>query len=352
MAKLDFLGGLDSFRLRRLIQEAINHLELDLAGARVLTEAASGVYAVTPVIAAAAGAEVQALTRDSPYASTPEVLRQVTSIADAAGIGMDQIAISTERSAIPGNLSIVTNLGFVRPVDVTLLERLAPDGVISYMCEAWEMRDGDVDLEACDKLRLPVAGVWEDFDGLDIFRSCGQLAVKLCFEAGLEVAGNRVVILSGDKFGPVLESALKANLATVHQLSSAAELNEHLVSQADVIIVADYTSDTTLLGGVAGPSIAELLQWNPDLLVIQFAGVCNVTGLREAGIRVFPERQLEPHRMAFTLAHLGVRPTIFLHTAGLKVGELLWRARTAGVIPSQFGRLVQPMNESAKVLMP
>lgn len=352
MAKIDFLGGLDSFRLQRLIREAINLLQLDLTGARVLTEAASGVYAVTAVLAAAAGAEVYALTCDSSYASTPEVKRQVRTLADLAGIGRDQIAIDTDRSSVPGDLSIITNLGFVRPVDGTLLKRLAPDGVVSYMCEAWEVREGDVDLDTCDKLEVPVAGVWEDFDGLDIFRSCGQLAVKLCFEIGLEVAGNRFVVMSADKFGPVLASALESNLATVYLLSSAAEMNEHLVAQADAIIVADYTSDATVLGGVIGPSVAKLVQWNPDLLVIQFAGVSNVAGLRKAGVRVFPERQLRPHRMAFTLAHLGARPTIFLHAAGLKVGELLWRARTSDAIPSRFGELVQAMNESAKALIP
>ena len=351
MAKIDFLGGLDSFRLHRLIREAINYLQLDLTGARVLTEAASGVYAVTTVLAAAAGAEVHALTCDSAYASTPEVRRQVMTIAHAAGIGMDQIAIDTDRSAVPEGLSIITNLGFVRPVDATLLKRLAPDGVVSYMCEAWELREGDVDLDTCDKLRIPVAGVWEDFNGLDIFRSCGQLAVKLCFASGLEVARNRFVVMSADKFGPVLASALESNLATVDLLSSAAELNEHLVAQADGIIVADYTSDATLLGGAIGPSVAELVEWNPDLLIIQFAGVNNVAGLSEAGVRMFPEGQLKPHRMAFTLAHLGVRPTIFLHAAGLKVGELLWRARTTGAIPSRFSELVQPMNQSAKALM-
>jgi hypothetical protein len=54
--------------------------------------------------------------------------------------------------------------------------------------------------------------------------------------------------------------------------------------------------------------------------------------------------------MAFTLAYLGLRPAIFLHVAGLKVGELLWRARTDGSITPRFRALVQPMNEPAIAL--
>jgi hypothetical protein len=350
MAKIDFLGGLDSFRLRRLVQEAINHFELDLTGARVLTEAGSGIYAATPILAAAAGAKVHALTRDSAYGTVPEVRHQVTTLAEVLDVGMDNIQIATDRASVPHDLDIITNLGFVRPVDAALVELLATSGTVSYMCEAWEFRDGDVDLAACDKLRVPVAGLWEDFEGLNIFRSCGQLAVKLCFEAGLEVAGNRIILISTDKFGAVIASALEANLAAVRTLSSVADLTESLVAGAEAIIVADYAAEATILGGIGGPAVRELAQWNPALLVLQFVGPNDTAGLRDAGIRVFPDRQLEPHRMAFTLAYLGLRPAIFLHVAGLKVGELLWRARTDGSITPRFRALVQPMNEPAIAL--
>ena len=350
MVNSETVGGLSPFRLRRLIQKTIKSLELDLTGGRVLTEAASVVYASTAVIAAAAGAEVYALTANSPYGTIPEVLQQVTTMADSVGAGRDRIHILTDRSSVPRGLNIITNLGFVRPVDVDLLERLAPDGAVSYMCEAWEVREGDVDLAACDRMGVPVAGVWEDFDQLNVFRSCGQLAVKMCFEAGLEVAGNRLIVISGDKFGPTIALALEANLASVSSISSASDLSESLVAEADAIIVADYSTGAAILGGGAGPSIADLKRWNPELTVIQFAGVNDVALLREAEVRVFPDQQLQPHRMAFTLAHLGVRPTILLHTAGLKVGELLWRARSSGTIDPRFRELIQPMNEMSKAL--
>lgn len=350
MGKIDFLEGLDSSRLLRLLREAIERLELDLTGARVLTEAGSRQYAVTPIIAALAGAEVYALTRDSAYASVSEVQRQVAIMADVAGIGTSRIHILTDREWIPTRLDLITNLGFVRPVDAALIDRLGPNGVVSYMCEAWEMREGDIDFVACETTGVPVAGVWEDFDGLDIFRSCGQLALKLCFEAGLEVAGNRLILISPDQYGPVIESALEANLAKAFRLASAADLTEVLVANADAIIVADYNSEDTILGAGSGPSAAELAGWNPGLQVIQFAGCNNVAALTAVGLRLFPKQQLVPRRMAFTLAHLGVRPTMLLHAAGLKVGELLWGARAGAAVSERFRRLVQPMNAAAERL--
>lgn len=350
MVKLDFCSGPNSSRLRRLLLEAINRLELNLKGARVLTEAASFEYAITPVIAAAAGAEVFALTRDSAYASVAEVHRHVMTAAEVMSVEQDRIQVVTERAAIPAGLDIITNLGFVRPIDKTLLNLLSASGVVSYMSEAWEMRDGDVDLATCQSRGVPVAGVWEDFEGLDIFRSCGQLAVKLCFDAGLEVAGNCFTLITSDRFGPVIAAALEANLARVNRLASAAELTEALVANADAVIVADYSKEDTVLGKGCGPTAAQLYRWNPGLLVIQFAGRCDVTALAEAGLHLFPARELQARRMAFTLAHLGVRPTLLLHSAGLKVGELLWRARSGYAVPDQFRSLVQPMNETAGTL--
>ena len=56
---------LDVEQLTRSLGEAIRRCELDLSGARLLTEAATGAYVVTPVLAAEAGAEVWAVARES-----------------------------------------------------------------------------------------------------------------------------------------------------------------------------------------------------------------------------------------------------------------------------------------------
>ena len=52
----DSRPGLNPLRLVRLMRQAVARCELDLSGAVVLTEAASGAYVVTPVLAALAGA--------------------------------------------------------------------------------------------------------------------------------------------------------------------------------------------------------------------------------------------------------------------------------------------------------
>ncbi|HZI54747.1 MAG TPA: hypothetical protein VFD56_13620, partial [Chitinophagaceae bacterium] len=58
------------------IDDAVNRLNLDLSGKVVLTEAATGAYIVTPVIAALAGAEVYAFTKDTRYGTVADVKKQ------------------------------------------------------------------------------------------------------------------------------------------------------------------------------------------------------------------------------------------------------------------------------------
>ena len=64
------------------IEDAIDRLELDLSGKVVLTEAATGAYIVTPVIAALAGAEVYAFTKDTRYGTVADVTKQTNELVD------------------------------------------------------------------------------------------------------------------------------------------------------------------------------------------------------------------------------------------------------------------------------
>src|SRR5213596_775207 len=91
--------GLNPRRLAALIDAAVERCHLDLAGRVVLTEAATGAYVVTPVVAARAGAaRVYAMTRTTPHGSVGEVERQTLELARVLGVA-GRIDIITERSA-------------------------------------------------------------------------------------------------------------------------------------------------------------------------------------------------------------------------------------------------------------
>ena len=55
---------------------------LDLKGKTVLTEAASGAYVVTPLLAAIAGAKVYAFTRTTRYGTVDEIFANTRKLVD------------------------------------------------------------------------------------------------------------------------------------------------------------------------------------------------------------------------------------------------------------------------------
>jgi hypothetical protein len=120
-------------RCRRLIGKAIEATGLDLRGLTVLTEAASGVYKLSPLIAALAGGRVFTLARDSRYERAEEIVRDTAELAAIWGISYTPLA-GREDERI-GEADIVTNLGFVRPLDAPFLRRLKPTVVIPLVHE-------------------------------------------------------------------------------------------------------------------------------------------------------------------------------------------------------------------------
>ena len=138
--------------------------------------------------------------------------------------------------------------------------------------------------------------------------------------------------MSADRFGPVLTDWLERAGAAVH-LTRDITLDDtrKALARADVLLLADYAARSPVVapGGPIPPN--DLAAMAPGIAVVQFAGGVDETALTATGISVYPRPPVGPLRMARTLAHIGPRPVIELHAAGLKVGEISTRARLAGL---------------------
>jgi hypothetical protein len=342
-------GILNPERVVVLIRRTIEQLQLDLSGLTVLTEAASGAYVSTPVIAAMAGAEhVLAVTRDSQYASADTVIILTRALERLCGIP-DKVKISAHRSIdLFARADVVTNLGFVRPIDAEAVAVMKPAAVIPLMCETWEYRPGDVDLDACRQRGIQVLGTNEDFQGLEVFRYSGVLCAKMLLDAQIEIHKSKIIVVSTDKFGKTVTEYLKRAGATIDLFPRTP--GAEALRAADALIIADYTRTDEIIGSKGDVTAAQLAQAAPGITVVQFCGRIDVQSLQNENITVFPPKPVRAHRMAFTLGGIGPRPVIELHTAGFKVGEISLRHHQN---PSHFCRypyetLVQPLTDSSE----
>lgn len=320
-------GMANPLRVVNLMRKTLETLSLDLSGLTVLTEAASGSYVVTPVLALLAGADrVTALTRDSAHADAGEVIRQTRAMEQLAGASAETDIHTAREVRLFAEADIVTNLGFVRPIDAACIRAMKSQSVIPLMCEAWEFRPGDLDLAACRDAHVRVVATNESTAFLDIFGYSGPLAFKLLTDAHIEVHRSRLLVVSPDKFGAAISRFLRGCGACVNlvpDLRPPAQLQD-----VDAILTADYQRESLIIGPGGDMEAQALADAAPGVTVVQFAGRVDAGGLLDHGIAVFPQRVLESRRMGATLAGLGPRPVIELHAAGLAVAAMAARGET------------------------
>ena len=319
-------GIANPLRLAQLIRTTIEQLMLDLSDLAIMTEAASGPFVVTPVIAKLAGGKrVMALTRDSEYASTDEVIEQTQALESLCGIEGGVEVYQRRSLELFSHADIVTNLGFVRPIDGEAVGVMKPTAVVSLMCEPWEVRHQDVDLKACRRKGIAFLGTNEDYPPIEVFTYSAWLCLKMLFAAQIEVFKSKVLVVGGDKFASVITRQFKncgVWARNVPHLRDTVNLQE-----IDALVIADYSRKDMIIGPQGDLTASELADRAPGLTIIQFAGHIDLRTLDALGVHVYPDIALGPSRMAKTLAELGAKPVIELHGLGLKVGEVLARAR-------------------------
>ena len=334
-------------RIEKLIPDAIDTYDLDLSGLTVFTEAASGNYVVTPLIAALAGSDrVFAITRDSRYGKAVDVRTFTLKLAQRWGVG-DRIEIVSDKTpSILSQVDIVTNLGFVRPIDKKVIAHLEPTAVLPLMWETWEFREADLDFAECRRKGIMVLGTNEREVGLDLFTYVGYLAVKLAFELEIEIYGSKVVVVGSGPFGESCVKVfdkLEADIKYI-DLSTDASLEtksaKSMLRDADLVVLVEHRSPVCLIGSGGQITVDELLALSPHVSIVHIAGNINRKEIDSAVIPCAPQKSAAPGYMSVGTDYLGPKPVIALHTAGLKVGEAMARTRLTGLNPIEAEKKV------------
>jgi len=315
--------GLNPARLLRLMEAAVEACRLNMSGAIVLTEAASGPYVVTPVLAAMAkAASVVALARTSRYGSSAEVSAETSALARMAGVA-DRVEIVTEKlPAMVARADVVTNSGHLRPIDAAMVGWMKPTAVVPLMFEAWELdaRANDVDLQALRRRGIAVAGTNERHPAVDVFSFLGTMAAKLLLDAGVAPYRARVALLCDNPFANWLVDGLAACGAHV---SLHASLEEAVAGQPpDALVVALRPGQAPVFGPAEAGKVAA--SW-PGTVVAQFWGDIDRASLTAAGVPYWPTDAPAPGHMGVLPSAVGPEPVVRLQAGGLKVGEVLLR---------------------------
>ena len=323
-----------------IIKETISDIGLDLRGIEVLTEVGSNNYIYTPIIAALAGAKkVNAWTRDSSYGLGKDIKAECLNLANHVGIMTINIEVNDRPSNQVKSADIVTNSGFLRPIDKEFINQIKPTSVIPLMYEAWEYRKEDLDADYCIRKGIKIAGTWENHPSLKVFEKIGALSLKLALQAGFEVAQNKILIWSDDEFGREAYKAFQLlNPEWIILTTDAGKFIE-VLPDLDFIFICDYDEPRPYFGSLNSIfDLEAVLNLNDKLGVIHLYGDINCQVLQSKGLLCYPTGNGKAKIMSETLGYLGLLPIIKLQAAGLKVGEALFKNQR-----SDFQQELQPL---------
>ena len=344
------IGIVSPSRVKELVKKIIADLDLDLSRLVVLTEAASGNYIFTPLIAAVANAEkVIAVTRGSKYGKAKDVIENTLLFAKYFDVDEKIQVFDVLKPTMIEKADIVTNLGFLRPIDKDFISHLKPTAVIPLMYETWEFREQDLDLRECWKKGIPVLGTSEEHESLRIFDYIGHLCLKKLYEVEVEVFRSKIILVGSRGFG---KSIIKTLSTVGGEVLCVTEEEEKRVREfggrkigsslkeadtqdkmrnCNAIIVNTYPDLNIIIGKNGYLSAERLRELAPEASIIQLNGRIDRKSLDEHGFYYIPKDEPETGHMGWTLADLGPKPLIALHGGGLKVGELLARVRLKGL---------------------
>lgn len=280
--------------LAHLVERAVAAFKLDLTGKTVLTEAATGDFAATASIAAAAGANVLAIARSSRHGSQEDAAIQTSRLASALGVN-GRITTYHDMGNIDfGMLDIVTNTGFVRPIDRSMIAKLRPGTVIPLMWEPWELRPSDVDIDACVEYGCKVYGTNESDHRLRTMEYIGFIALRKLLENKRSPLSTNIVVVAEEPFLSPIISVLRS---VGYQCMVASRDCKITLNPFTAIVIADHVSGELKIG--PNGALINSQSLSPTNLIVHIAGNVDV---REIVCTVVPNSPAVFGQMSFTTA--------------------------------------------------
>jgi hypothetical protein len=310
------------------IRKSISKFDLDLDGKNVFTEAASGNYIVTSIIAALAGANVTAITKDSKYASKDEVKAKTMNLASTLNIADNINIIYSKNNIDYKKFDIVTNTGFVRPINKEMIEALSSHCVVPLMWEPWEYRKEDIDLLACLNKGIKVYGTNESDNRLRTLEYLGYIVLSFLLNQKMSPFSSKVLVIGNKHFALPIIDVLKKNSYEYEYISSYE--NKINITEFQAIVIAEHINDNFIIGNNAFIETEEL---DITQFIIHISGNINIENVK---CKINTKSPAPFGYMSFTTDYIDSQAVIDLHTAGLKVAEGMIKANDMKLVGREY----------------
>ena len=197
----------------KIVLEQVNLYNLDCSDLTIITECASGVYGFNVLVPLLGKAkQVIAVGQDSCYGSYQDNKAHLLNICKHAQVDVKKLSIVNQLSDSDiTSADIITNSGFVRPINAEMIKKMKKTAVIPLMWETWEFRHQDLDLFSAREYEIMVLGTDESYFKLAMYPYGGMLGLSALFRVGLEIYKTRAILLGGGILGQAIADSFSKN---------------------------------------------------------------------------------------------------------------------------------------------
>lgn len=318
-------------RIIRLIEKAFNNFNIKLYNKILLTEAATGNYICTPILAALAGAKVYALAKETKYGTIKQIRDEIFSIGKMLNVDNKISIINCLDEIILGEIDIVTNTGFIRPINKLFIDKLKKDCVIPLMWEPWEHRLEELDLEAAVNRGIKVYGTNESDPRLQSMFYIGLTVIYFLLKEKKSPYSSKILIIGCKKFNEAIITILKKlDYSVISFLTE--EYKDVDISDYDTIVIAEHTNSKIIIGNTS-EALIQNSSLAKDQLIIHISGNVDFNTLTSSH---YPDKPASFGYMSYTTDFIDPKAVIDLHAAGLKVAEGMIQAKLKGLQGKKF----------------
>ncbi|MDD3443313.1 MAG: hypothetical protein PHW89_08615 [Sulfurimonas denitrificans] len=321
-------------KITSVIKKSIAKFNLDLSQKTILTEAAMGNYVVTPIIAALAGAKkVYAFTKDSKYGLVEDVKKQTNDLLRYLNIEHNVEIITDLNNVNLDEIDILTNTGFLRPINSKIINQLNKKCVIPLMWETWEYRKEDLNLDACLANGIKVYGTNEDDFRLKTKEYLGFMILKFLLNLNHTPISSNILILGCEHFTIYVQKILMQNGYKFTIINKYDKIID--TSVYDAIVILEHDNNKLLIGD-NGYIKTQKIKPNVDVIHI-----CGSVDFTNASFNYVPKNPAPFGYMSYTVDNVGSNVIIDLHTAGLKVALGMIEANELKLKKSEYKNYMQ-----------
>ncbi len=311
------------------IQKSIQKFDLDLSQKIVLTEAATGDYKATAIIADLSGAKrVYALAKETKYGTIDDIKKGFEPYFQ--NYPKSKIKIITALDEIEEKVDIVTNSGFVRPINENILPYLHKKSVVTLMYEPWEFRKSDMNLDLLYKNGIKVYGTNEHDKKLLTMDYIGYIALYKILEWRVTpFSSSKIVVVGSEEFVEPIERILKQNSYDVQSITNYKEPFKRY--DADIFIIAEHKEPLLVLGEKEAYINSQKLHKKQKVLHI--CGSVDFTNLKATAL---PKHPASFGYMSYRTDYIDSMALIDLQTGSLKVAEGMLKANELNLEPKEY----------------